>query len=142
MHETLLTAFGVTVASWAIPILLGLLSVLGLKYLSANKDDVAYAQIALSLAKQILGTKLGDKADFIYSIWLEGLNEIASGKFTDNEAVDVFVKFVQKAAADHNVTLTDTEIEDIKQVTLTIVNMLHLKNQPTTKAVKMMMVLK
>ena len=87
-----------------------------LMHLAKLKEQRKQALDTLTLISVILKGKLGDKADLILNIWIEGLKKIQDGEFSRDDGVDQFVRYVRLAAASKGVTLTDEDVVHISQL--------------------------
>ena len=67
----------------------------------------------------VLKSKLGDKADMLVSIWIEGLKKIQDGEFSDADGVDQFVRYLRLAAKVNGIELSDTDVESLSTLVLT-----------------------
>ena len=116
-----------------------LFSILIMRFISRNKKDVAYAQIAITILKDTLGKKLGPKADAVFDAWSNAITEVSNGDaVTKEEMADEFVTFVKLATKDKFV-LTDDEIASIHEAAVITINMIHVNSKPTQIAVQAMM---
>ena len=109
------------------------LTVFGLKWISSHKKDAIYAQIALMLIKNTLGSALGDKAGSVLDIWMNGLNNLSTN---DNlQSTDNFVSYIQKSLP--NTEFSDNELESIRTAAKACFELIRHDNSKQT--VKMMM---
>ena len=86
-------------------ILFFLLSSAVLYHLSKLKNERSVALNTLQIIHTVLKSKLGDKADMLISIWIEGLKKIQDGEFSDEDGVDQFVRFLRLAAKNQGIEL-------------------------------------
>jgi hypothetical protein len=87
-------------------------------FLAKSKSESSAALQTLEVVKLVLRSKLGDKADGILDIWIEGLKKIQDGEFSQDDAVDQFVRFIRLGASSKGVELTDEDIEKIEMLVL------------------------
>ena len=85
-----------------------------LRYLSNLKSESAVVLNTLQVIKIILSAKLGSKADAIIDIWIEGLKKIQDGEFSKDDGIDQFIRFVRLGAASKGVNLTDEDVEHVR----------------------------
>lgn len=48
---------------------------IALKWIGVHKKDAKYAEIAIKLIKSTIGKALGDKADAVFDVWMDALNQ-------------------------------------------------------------------
>lgn len=133
-------AFWLAFSGWLIPILLFALSVGAYIYLShQDRQKLKYVQAALTLASKLLGERLGDKANFVIEAWLAGLTAIQDGKFTLDEGIDQFVRFIAIAAKTHGIELTPSDMEAIEEAIAVTLGMVDIQSKPAKQAVVMML---
>ena len=77
-------------------------------FLAKSKTEGAAALQTLEVIKLVLRSKLGDKADGILDIWIEGLKKIQDGEFSEDDAVDQFVRFIRLGCAQKGIQLIDS----------------------------------
>ena len=73
---------------------------------------------SLELVKIFLANALGKKGEAILDIWIEGLKKIEDGEFSNEDAVDQFVRFIKLGAAQKGVELTEEDTEKIELLVL------------------------
>lgn len=100
-----------------------------LKYLSNLKSESAVVLNTLQLIKILLSAKLGSKADDIIDIWIEGLEKIQDGEFSKDDGIDQFIRFVRLGASTKGVNLTDQDVEHIKVLVGSTLNVFLGKKQ-------------
>ena len=74
---------------------------------------------SLELVKIFLANALGKKGEAILDIWIEGLKKIEDGEFSNEDAVDQFVRFIKLGAAQKGIELTEEDTEKIELLVLT-----------------------
>jgi hypothetical protein len=72
----------------------------------------------LEVVKLVLRSKLGDKADGILDIWIEGLKKIQDGEFSQDDAVDQFVRFVRLGCVQKGIELSEEDVDKIHMLVL------------------------
>jgi hypothetical protein len=88
-------------------------------HLSKLKNERQVALNTLQIIHMVLKSKLGDKADMLVSIWVEGLKKIQDGEFSDADGVDQFVRYLRLAAKVNGIELSDTDVESLSTLVLT-----------------------
>ena len=73
---------------------------------------------SLELVKIFLANALGKKGEAILDIWIEGLKKIEDGEFSNEDAVDQFVRFIKLGAAQKGIELTEEDTEEIELLVL------------------------
>ena len=73
---------------------------------------------SLELVKIFLANALGKKGEAILDIWIEGLKKIEDGEFSNEDAVDQFVRFIKLGAAQKGIELTEEDTEKIELLVL------------------------
>ena len=68
--------------------------------------------------KLVLHSKLGDKADGILDIWIDGLKKIQDGEFSQDDAVDQFVRFIRLGCAQKGIELSEEDVDKIHMLVL------------------------
>lgn len=88
-------------------------------HLSKLKNERQVALNTLQIIHMVLKSKLGDKADMLVSIWIEGLKKIQDGEFSDADGVDQFVRYLRLAAKVNGIELSDADVESLSTLVLT-----------------------
>ena len=57
-------------------------------FLAKSRSESSAALQTLEVVKLVLRSKLGNKADGILDVWIEGLKKIQDGEFSQDDAVD------------------------------------------------------
>ena len=73
---------------------------------------------SLELVKIFLANALGKKGEAILDIWIEGLKKIEDVEFSNEDAVDQFVRFIKLGAAQKGIELTEEDTEKIELLVL------------------------
>lgn len=73
---------------------------------------------SLGLVKIFLANALGKKGEAILDIWIEGLKKIEDGEFSNEDAVDQFVRFIKLGAVQKGIELTEEDTEKIELLVL------------------------
>jgi hypothetical protein len=100
-------------------ILIFLIGSVILFHLSKLKNERQVALNTLQIIHMVLKSKLGDKADMLVSIWVEGLKKIQDGEFSDADGVDQFVRYLRLAAKVNGIELSDADVESLSTLVLT-----------------------
>ena len=87
-------------------------------FLAKSKTEGAAALQTLEVIKLVLRSKLGDKADGILDIWIEGLKKIQDGEFSEDDAVDQFVRFIRLGCAQKGIQLSEEDVDKIHMLVL------------------------
>jgi hypothetical protein len=87
-------------------------------FLAKSKSEGAAALQTLEVIKLVLRSKLGDKADGILDIWIEGLKKIQDGEFSEDDAVDQFVRFIRLGCAQKGIQLSEEDVDKIHMLVL------------------------
>jgi hypothetical protein len=87
-------------------------------HLSKLRNERQLALNTLQIIHMVLKTKLGDKADMLISIWIEGLKKIQDGEFSDADGVDQFVRYLRLAAKANGIELSDSDVENLSTLVL------------------------
>lgn len=79
---------------------------------------------SLLKVKGLLGDRLGSKGSLIFDIWLDGLNAIKDGDFTDQEMLDEFMKIIKMKASSVAPLNKEEEavVEEAAQMTISSLN--------------------
>jgi hypothetical protein len=111
-----LTSF-LSLYGWVILYALG--TVIGLYYLAPYGYAAIKMQSALKKVRGFLVTKLGDKAAIVVDIWIDGLDAIKDGNFTEEEMVEEFIKIIKMRAATVKLTAEDEKaVEEAARMTI------------------------
>ena len=137
MFPDFLSGFAHSAGIIAAYLLLAVVSLLGLKFFTKNKQDIAFAEIALNLVVSSLGAKLGPGASEIIKIWLQGLHAVSDGNLTTDQMTDKFMQYI-KDSLKGNANLTDTDFAAIEKAAQDAINLLQTKKASTKQAVTMM----
>jgi len=100
-------------------ILIFLIGSVILFHLSKLKNERQVALNTLQIIHMVLKSKLGDKADMLVSIWVEGLKKIQDGEFSNADGVDQFVRYLRLAAKVNGIELSDADVESLSTLVLT-----------------------
>ena len=82
------------------------------------RSETDAALKTLEVVKLVLRDKLGDKADGILDIWIEGLKKIQDGEFSQDDAVDQFVRFIRLACAQRGIQLSEEDVDKVHLLVL------------------------
>ncbi len=104
-------------------------------FLVKNQTDTKNALNTLQIIKIVLSSKLGDKADGILDIWIEGLKMIQDGEFSNEDKVDQFVRYIRLGATSKGVELTDEDVEKIELLVLSTLEQFINKKPSQIKTV-------
>ena len=100
-------------------------------FLAKSGSDVKSSLNALELIKLMLHSKLGDKADGILDIWIEGLKKIQDGEFSEDDAVDQFVRYIRLGCAQRGIQLTEEDVDKIHLLVLSTLEKFTSKKPKT-----------
>ena len=87
-------------------------------FLAKSKTEGAAALQTLEVIKLVLRSKLGSKADGILDIWIDGLKKIQDGEFSQDDAVDQFVRFIRLGCAQRGIELSEEDVDKIHLLVL------------------------
>ena len=87
-------------------------------FLAKSKSESSAALQTLEVVKLVLRSKLGEKADGILDIWIEGLKKIQDGEFSQDDAVDQFVRYIRLGCAQKGIELGEEDIDKIHMLVL------------------------
>lgn len=87
-------------------------------FLARSGGDVKTSLNALELVKVMLHNSLGAKADGILDIWIEGLKKIQDGEFSQDDAVDQFVRYIRLGCAQKGIELSEEDVDKIHLLVL------------------------
>ena len=74
---------------------------------------------SLELVKIFLANALGKKGEAILDIWIEGLKKIEDGEFSNEDAVDQFVRFIRLGCVQKGIELSEEDVDKIHMLVLT-----------------------
>ena len=78
---------------------------------------------ALIIVRAFLYARFGARAGNLVDIWIAGVKMIQDGEFSADDGVDQFVRYVNLGAASKGITLTDTELEAIRNLAASTLKM-------------------
>ena len=87
-------------------------------FLAKSKTESSAALQTLEVIKLVLRSKLGEKADGILDIWIEGLKKIQDGEFSQDDAVDQFVRYIRLGCAQKGIELSEEDVDKIHMLVL------------------------
>lgn len=94
-----------------------------LYYLAKIRKGSTAALASLQIIHTVLKSRLGDKANGLIEIWIEGLKKIQDGEFSREDGIDQFVRYIKLAAAQNGITITPEDeiaIQTLVQSTLDV----------------------
>ena len=94
-----------------------------LYYLAKIRKGSTAALASLQIIHTVLKSRLGDKANGLIEIWIEGLKKIQDGEFSREDGIDQFVRYIKLAAAQNGITITSEDeiaIQTLVQSTLDV----------------------
>lgn len=100
-------------------------------FLAKSGNDVKSSLNTLELVKIMLQSKLGDKANGILDIWIEGLKKIQDGEFSEDDAVDQFVRYIRLGCAQRGIQLTEEDVDKIHLLVLSTLEKFTSKKPKT-----------
>lgn len=83
----------------------------------------------LLLVQNLLESKLGEKSSAILQIWIEGLNKIQDGEFSNEDGVDQFVRYVRLAVKNYGIDLTERDLDILHTIVMSTLN-IFVKSKP------------
>jgi hypothetical protein len=111
----------VTTFPYWFPILVAFITVILMKFASKRKENLLYIKATIKVLKSLLGDKLGNKANLIFDDWLECIEKVQNGTWTQEQMIEEFIHIVNELKG---VRLTNEEINNIREVTKTSVQIL------------------
>lgn len=87
-------------------------------FIARSKGPITETISSLELVKVFLSNALGEKGEAILDIWIEGLRKVEDGEFSNEDAVDQFVRFIKLGAAQRGVELSEQDTEKIELLVL------------------------
>ena len=117
-----LIEYYLSIYGWWILFALG--TVLSFSYLAGRRNQINSVESSLLKVKGLLGDRLGSKGSLIFDIWLDGLNAIKDGDFTDQEMLDEFMKIIKMKASSVAPLNKEEEaaVEEAAQMTISSLN--------------------
>lgn len=117
-----LIEYFLSIYGWWILFALG--TILSFSYLAGRRKQINSVESALLKVKGLLGDRLGSKGSLIFDIWLDGLNAIKDGDFTDQEMLDEFMKIIKMKASSVAPLNKEEEavVEEAAQMTISSLN--------------------
>lgn len=95
----------------------------GLFFLAKYKSQSALALQALIIVRAYLYARFGARAGNLVDIWIAGIKMIQDGEFSADDGVDQFVRYVNLGASTKGLTLSDTELEAIRNLAASTLKM-------------------
>ncbi len=87
-------------------------------FIARSKSHITETISSLELVKVFLSNALGEKGEAILDIWIEGLRKVEDCEFSNEDAVDQFVRFIKLGAAQRGVELSEQDTEKIELLVL------------------------
>jgi len=87
-------------------------------FLAKSRSESSAALQTLEVVKLVLRSKLGNKADGILDVWIEGLKKIQDGEFSQDDAVDQFVRFIRLGCVQKGIELSEEDVDKIHMLVL------------------------
>lgn len=100
-------------------------------FLARSGGDIKSSLNTLELIKVMLHSKLGPKADGILDIWIEGLKKIQDGEFSQDDAVDQFVRYIRLGCAQKGIELSEEDVDKIHLLVLSTLEKFTSKKPKT-----------
>lgn len=100
-------------------------------FLARSGADVKSSLNTLELVKVMLHSRLGDKANGILDIWIEGLKKIQDGEFSEDDAVDQFVRYIRLGCAQKGIELSEEDVDKIHLLVLSTLEKFTSKKPKT-----------
>lgn len=112
------------------------ISILILQIVSKNKNQRNLIFNSLQMLQIVLNQKLPDKANDILQIWIEGLNKIKDGEFSQDDKIDQFLRYLKLVSSQKGINLSDSDIEILHTLILsTFVNVEKTKPQVVASSI-------
>jgi hypothetical protein len=90
-----------------------------------NKQSYMYIEAGLKVMKNLFGQNFGGKADDIFSIWLDCLEKVENGEWTEQQMLEEFCKLVD---ATKGISLSFEDKKTVEAVTKASIQTLGLQN--------------
>ena len=104
--------------------MLCIISMVALFLLSRSApNDTKVALQTLIVIRSVLAVKLGRKGIMLVDAWIEGLEQIKDGEFSNEDRVEQFVRFIRLAAVNQGIELTDSDVENIQTLVMSTLDM-------------------
>ena len=87
----------------------------------------------IKIISSVLGNKFGSKASDLLEIFVDGLDKIQDGDFSNDDVVDWFLRYVRLSAQQKGITLTDEDINNLHTLISSTVFMFVGKNPKQIK---------
>jgi hypothetical protein len=94
-----------------------------LYHLARLKNQRTVFFSTLKMIQSVMGNKFGSRAEALVEIVVEGLEKIQDGNFTNDDAVDWFLRYVRLGASQKGITLSD---EDLSTLHTLISSFIHV----------------
>ena len=94
-------------------IVLFLVGSYALYHLARLKNQRAYLFTTIKIVSSVLGSKFGSKAEALLEIFVDGLNKIQDGDFSNDDVVDWFLRYVRLSAQQKGIVLSDEDINNL-----------------------------
>ena len=94
-------------------VLLFIVGSFALYHLARLKSQRAYLFTTIKIISSVLGNKFGSKASGLLEIFVDGLNKIQDGDFSNDDVVDWFLRYVRLSAQQKGISLTDEDINNL-----------------------------
>lgn len=135
--DTVLTFLKLNIINFLLYVVVAVVACVVLYFLSKHKTKSNIALQALIIIKTFMYASLGLKAAELIDIWIEGIQMIQDGEFSQEDGIDQFVRYVKLAATSKGVNLTDTETDALRTLAETTLKVFHdKKKSEVTAAVK------
>jgi hypothetical protein len=95
----------------------------GLFFLAKHKSQSALALQALIIVRAFLYARFGARAGNLVDIWISGVKMIQDGEFSADDGVDQFVRYINLGASTKGITLSDVELEAIRNLAASTLKM-------------------
>ena len=89
-----------------------------LYYLAKIRKGSSTALATLQIIHTVLRSRLGDKAGGLIEIWIAGLKKIQDGEFSQDDAVDQFVRFIRLGCVQKGIELSEEDVDKIHMLVL------------------------
>jgi hypothetical protein len=82
-------------------------------HLAKLKNQRTLLFSTIKIIASVVGSKFGSKAEALMEIIVDGLGKIQDGDFSNDDAVDWFLRYVRLGAQQKGITLTDEDINNL-----------------------------
>lgn len=125
--NTLWNSLLVAIVPLLIPILVAFGTIVAMYFLSKKKENISTIKSALEILRLLLGNKFGDDADKVFNVWLDCLDHVQKGEWTEDQMLKHFFEIIDQLK--HTTfTFSHEERQTITEVSKASIQMLSTKS--------------